>query len=370
MVTRTTRDLVGDIALTGILVLLGLGTLPFLNVWGDQTRPVDAWAVVLVVVAALSAVLRRWPLVSFGVAVIATSAYLALGYPYGAILLCVALAAYTVARRVRLIVAVIAAALALALLLVHVLVDAAALDGVWELLPGSAWIVVPFSAGLARRLVVEAAQRQRADAERRVLDEERLRLASEVHDIVGHGLAAIQMQADIARHVRDRKPEQADIALDAISRTSAEALAELRATLAAITPDDTTGTRDALAPTPGLHRLTDLCTRMRESGIDVDLAISGRRRTLAPAVDVAAYRVVQESLTNVAKHSSERRATVRLRYSPDAVQIDVVNAIAPSGEFREGFGIAGMRRRVQDVGGTLTITRTEGAHRVSATLPG
>ncbi|TDE89719.1 sensor histidine kinase [Occultella glacieicola] len=355
----------------GFLAVLGVVSLPLLNVWGTQSRPIDAWAVVLVVVAAISAGLRWWPLISFGICTISASVYLIVGYPYGSILLCVAVATYTMARRERMRPAVLAAGIALPLLLVHVFTNAAALDGLWGFLPGSAWIVVPFSVGLTRRLVVESAARQRAETERRALDEERLRLASEVHDIVGHGLAAIQMQADIARHVRGRKPEQADIALDAISRASAEALAELRVTLAAIAPHDaTTASTESRAPTPGLARLADLCARMRESGVDVDLAITGTPRVLDPAVDVAGYRVVQESLTNVAKHASRRHATVTLRYVLAAVHLEVVNPTAHAGPVSEGFGITGMRRRVDAVGGEILVGTGDGRFRVIAVLPG
>lgn len=367
--TRTTRGLVGNIVLAVILVFVGLGSLRFLGALGDQTREVDGWAVALVVVAALSIGLRWWPLISFAICTVAVSAYLFLGYAYGPILFSLVIATYTVARWKRLRVAVIAAAIALPLLLAHVFTNPAALDGLWGLGPGAAWIVVPFTVGLTRRLVVDAAARQRADVERRALDDERIRLASEVHDIVGHGLAAIQMQADIARHVRDRKPEQVDIALDAISRASAEALGELRATLAAITPEHTVTSRDTRAPTPGLARVADLCDRMRDSGIHIDLSIGGHPRPVDPAVDVAAYRVIQESLTNVAKHATERHASVEVRYEPDAVHLEVVNLTASGEPVSEGFGIAGMRRRVDAAGGEITASRSGREFRVTADLP-
>lgn len=369
MVMRTARGLVGDLILTGLLLLVGLGTLPFVAGWATGSRPVDPLAIVLVTVAAGSAALRRWPLLFFGVATVATSVYLLLGYPYGPFMLSVAVAAYTLARHLRLRLAVIAAVLGLVVLLAHLVTNDSALNGLFGLLPGSAWIVVPFTIGLARRLTVEAAARGREASERRALDDERLRLASEVHDIVGHGLAAIQMQADIARHVGERKPEQAALALDAISRASAEALAELRTTLAAIAADDTGTRRESRAPTPGLHRIDDLCERMREAGIEVELTVRGEPATLVPAVDVAAYRVLQESLTNVAKHASSRRATVTVTYSSAAVEIEVVNARTIPGPIDQGFGITGMDRRTHDTGGTLSVTAEHGEFRVAATFP-
>ncbi|WP_035758379.1 sensor histidine kinase [Granulicoccus phenolivorans] len=365
--TRSRRELIGDAVRTAVLLVLGVGTLPFLPLWGDQTRPVDGWAYALVTLTALAAGVRARPIGSFAATVLLTSLYLWLGYPYGPMLVCLAVATYTLARQVRLRPALLTGTIALPLLLSHLLAKGP-VDGVLALIPGAAWLVVPFSIGVTRRLTVEAAQRQRADAERRVLNDERVRLASEVHDIVGHGLAAIQMQADIARHVRTRKPEQADIALAAISRTSAEALAELRTTLATIAPDGITRS-DALAPVPGMRRLGDLCARMRESGIEVDLSISGQRRTLAPAVDLAAYRVIQEALTNVAKHASDRSAAVRVGYGTEELTIEVVNAAASNRDLQEGFGIAGMRRRVHDVDGSITIDPSQQQFRVAVSLP-
>ncbi len=368
MVKRTGRELAGDIVIAIVLLALGLGTAPFLPAWAPASRSVDPLGAILIATAAVGAGFRRWPVVSLAVAAVATSAYLLLGFPYGFVLLSVAVATYTVARRVRLPAAGIAAFAALLVLLGHLFTNPAALDGALGLLPGSAWIVVPFSLGVVRRLTVEAADRQRSDAERRALDDERLRLASEVHDIVGHGLAAIQMQADIALHIRDRKPGQAHEALEAISRTSAEALAELRATLASITPAEA-GELDRLAPTPGFERIADLCDRMRESGIAVELAVIGRPHPVAPAVDVAAYRVVQESLTNVARHGDQRHATVTITHAPDTVTVEVGNPVSGDSRGAEGFGIGGMRRRVRDVGGTITVGVRAGRFVVSASFP-
>lgn len=369
-VTRRTRSLIGNVVFVALLVLVAGVSLRFLYFRGDHTPAVDGWAAVLIIVAALSAALRWWPLITFATCTIAVAAYLILGHPPGPILFYLVVATYTLARRKPLRVSVIAAVIALALLLVRVLIDPSALEGFWSVLPSAAWIVVPFTVGLTRRLVVEGTERQRAEAERRALDDERLRLASEVHDIVGHGLAAIQMQADIALHVRESKPEQAEIALSAISRASAEALAELRTTLAAIAPDEAAASSESRAPTPGLARIDDLCARMRESGIHVDLTITGEPRPVDPAADVAAYRVVQESLTNVAKHATQRHARVEVRYELDAVHIEVINPTASAERVNEGFGITGMRRRIDGVGGEMTVSSDEGDFRVAAVLPG
>ncbi len=155
-----------------------------------------------------------------------------MGYPYSLILLSFAVAVYTVARYRPLREASIAAVTALLALLVHLLTNPAVLSGAVGLAPATAWVAVPFAIGATRRMAAEAAAQARAEVLRQRVDDERLRVAQEVHDIVGHGLAAIKMQADIALHVLGRQPEQAQAALDVISRTSGEALDELRTTLA------------------------------------------------------------------------------------------------------------------------------------------
>ncbi len=205
---------------------------------------------------------------------------------------------------------------------------------------------------------------------RRAINEERLRLAQEVHDIVGHGLVVIQMQADISRHVAPTRPELVHAALDAISRSAADALAELRTALAAIAPPDT-DRAEAAAPDPGLHLLEHLCGRIEEAGVALELSVHGHRRPLPRAVDTAAYRVLQESLTNVVKHSPHSRALVEVTYRPDAISLTVANEDLAGGTHTEGFGIAGMRRRVERLGGELSAGTgwRPGHFHVHATMP-
>nr|PZN00361.1 MAG: hypothetical protein DIU77_03830 [Thermocrispum agreste] len=212
----------------------------------------------------------------------------------------------------------------------------------------------------------EARDREQAQAVRERVAGERLRIAQEVHDVVGHGLAAIKMQADVALHLLDRDPDQAQRSLQAISRTATEALSEVRSTLAVVRRKDTDR-----APTPGLDRLDDLRRRMTEAGLRVEVETTGTRRELPDAVDVAGYRLVQESLTNVLRHSEQKIATVRLRYDPDAVVIEVSNPDAGdhTGD-GTGFGIRGMAERVGSVGGEFFAGRTpDGRFTVRASLP-
>ena len=363
-----------DTLLPGVLVAFGLVAAPFIDTISDVDRDLDAVGLALLIAVGAATVLcRRWPVATLALVAAGTSGYLALSYPYGPVMFSLAVAVYAVARAVPLLPAALAALGTLALLSAHLLTNPAAVSGPAGLVPAVAWVAVPFTLGLARRLVAEAGARERAASDRRLLDAERLRLAQEVHDVVGHGLAAIQMQADIALHLRRTRPAQAGEALEAISRASAEALAELRTTLAAIAPSEHTSA-ESRAPTPGLARLDDLVARVTDAGVTVDAAVTGARRPLPPSVDLAAYRVLQESLTNVVKHSAHPHAVVEVGYRPGAVRLRVANQdLAPGSDkgHADGFGIAGMRRRVAHLGGRLTAgPAVDGSHfEVRATIP-
>jgi signal transduction histidine kinase len=276
-----------------------------------------------------------------------------------------------VARRLPARPATIACAAALVVLLLHIPVLAAGPDGAtaWDgLVPGSAWVVVPFAIGRVVRVGREAAARTRAEEVERQGYQERLRIAQEVHDIVGHGLAAIHLQAEIALHVLAKQPTQAETALAAISRTSKEALDELRATLdvvrqgAGAVPDP---------PGPGLARLDDLVARMSGTGVPVTVTVEGTPRDLPSGIDLAAYRIVQEALTNVLRHAPSGTATVRLAYAPAEVTVEVTDTGRdPVGPVNGGSGIAGMRERVGALGGVFEAgPRVGGGFRVFARLP-
>lgn len=340
---------------------------------GTGSAPAEAYLLAVLAVAAIG--LRRWPQLAVLLAAAATAVPLALGHPLGPMLLPVAITSWSLARRIPPPRSAVLAGIAAVVLVLGAArrgdlrgdLFGDLLGGLAGALPLSAWVLVPFSLGLARRLHLESRQRRRVEEQRQVLDAERLRLASEVHDVVGHGLAAIRLQADIALHVADRRPEQAREALEVISRASAEALAELRATIAGIAPE--TDADESRAATPGLERVGALCERMRETGIDVDLVTQREVRVLPAAADVAAYRIVQESLTNVVKHAAARHAQVRVDHGADGVEIRVRSAISPGDVVIEGFGIAGMRRRASDVGGSCTIAVQGSELEVRARLP-
>ncbi|MBM0277775.1 sensor histidine kinase [Micromonospora tarensis] len=363
------------------VLLLGFGLLATRLAGDNQpgSRPVDAACRALIAVAALVLALRRRaPLVTLAVVTVATSTYLLIGYPYGPILLSFLLAVYTVAVRLPVRPAALAAGGAFVLLVAHVFVGRGPAPGWVGVLPASAWVVVPFAVGVVVRVSREAAARtrveearDRAEQARRQADEERLRIAQEVHDVVGHGLAAISMQADIALHLLPKRPEQAEVALTAISRTSREALDELRVTLGAVR-------RGAeRTPVPGLARLPGLRDRLAGAGLVVELRVTGDPRELPAPVDLAAYRVAQEALTNVLRHAGVASAEVTVDYRADEVTVEVTDrGVGDRGTGTEpaddesGHGLAGMRERVAALGGRLaTGPRAGGGFRVYATLP-
>lgn len=356
-----------DVGVTAVLTALVLVTLPFLDGTTGVDRPVDALGYALAVAAALGTLVRTLrPVLALGAVTAATVAYLLLAYPYGPVMLCLAVAVYSVARRRPLRPALLYAAGTLVLLVPHVFTHPAGIGVPGGLVPATAFVVVPFSVGVARRVWYEARAVERAAAERRARDDERLQLAHEVHDVVGHGLAAIQMQADIALHLG--RPDDATTALHAISRAADEALTELRTTLAEIRPGSPAA-GPGRAPTAGLANLEALAQRVRSAGVAVDLTVSGRPRHLADAVDLAAYRVLQESLTNVVKHGSGGAAQVEVAYEPEEVRLAVRNPRAAGATFVAGFGITGMRHRVESLGGRLEAGPADESFEVRAVLP-
>ncbi|WP_168200799.1 sensor histidine kinase [Allokutzneria sp. NRRL B-24872] len=358
------RSTITSGALAATLMAICLCSAPFLPVWLEGQQKVDLLGYVLLASACAPVAVRgRFPLAALAVTTAAVSIYLIQRYPYGPVFLPLTVVVYAIGRRQPTVRAVALGVVAFAALTVNMFTGKFPVD-LSGMIFAAAWIAVPLTIGIARRLVTESQARERAETELRKLDDERLRLATEVHDIVGHGLAAIQMQADIALHLADTKPEQARTALRAISSASASALAELRATLSAIAPREDSGLH---APTPGLARVEETCQRVREAGVDVALSFAGRRRSLPPDTDVVAYRLVQESLTNVVKHAAEPRAGVRIDYRPESVAL-TISSPHDGSPVVEGFGIRGMRRRVERLDGEFEVTHAD-AFTVRAVLP-
>ncbi|MEU2041068.1 histidine kinase [Nocardia niwae] len=277
----------------------------------------------------------------------------------------------------------------------------------WQVFALMAWLSVLLLAaeGIRQRKAVVIARRQRADAARRDEEaqrerrasEERLAIARELHDVLAHSLSMINVQSSVALELLDKRPEQAETALTAIKNASRDALAEVHALLHTIRsgsePTDPgeqspvvdaeeTGRRTAepepppapRAPAPSISDLDDLLQRPRTTGLTVGTRVLGTPQQLPSMIDVAAARIIQESLTNVLRHAPGAEATVTVRYTPDSVDITVDNSRPTSAPTRSGTGggngIIGMRERTHALGGALTAgPRPSGGFRVAARLP-
>ncbi|MER5643731.1 sensor histidine kinase [Streptosporangium sp. NPDC002524] len=208
------------------------------------------------------------------------------------------------------------------------------------------------------------AERTREETARRRADEERLRIARELHDSLTHSISVIKVQAGVAVHLARKRGEEVPGPLLAIQEASGEAMRELRATLEVL--------RDDEPPGSGLDRLTELVERSRATGLPATVVVDGERRPLSVDVDRTAYRIVQEALTNAARHAGPAVASVRITYGAEelTVQIDDDGRAAPGADPVPGVGLSGMRERVTALGGRLRAgPRSEGGFRVRAELP-
>nr|WP_238341464.1 sensor histidine kinase [Actinopolymorpha rutila] len=223
---------------------------------------------------------------------------------------------------------------------------------------------------------VEESRRAKAAEAAGRLSEERVRIARELHDVVAHNISLINVQAGVALHLMDAQPEQARTALTAIKQASKEALVELRSVLGVLRQVDEPGPRQ---PAPSLRRLTELVARTQAAGLDVRVDVEGTPEPLPSSVDTAAYRIVQEALTNVLRHAGARSAVVRVAYADRTVTVEVTDdgcgTPTGGGEGSDagasgGSGLPGMRERVGALGGRLSVGPLPGGgFRVYAELP-
>jgi signal transduction histidine kinase len=228
-----------------------------------------------------------------------------------------------------------------------------------------------------RSLRGAALERSRTEELRRRASEERMRMARDLHDIVAHNIAVINVQANTALHLMDRQPERAAAALATINDVSKQALVELRSVLGVLRDVDSGGVAGApRAPAPGLARLGDLVENAAAAGLDVRVETGGQAAPLPADVDLTAYRIIQEALTNCARHSSGSAATVRLGYGDGALIVEVSDDGAPARQGQapaangSGRGIAGMTERAAALGGTLEAgPAPQGGFGVRAWLP-
>lgn len=227
------------------------------------------------------------------------------------------------------------------------------------------WVLVPtllFALARDRHAVRE---HERAEAIERAASDERLRLAREIHDVVGHSLSMISLQSAVALRVMDADPAQARVSLEAIRSSSKDALTELRRTLGVFRGDET-----PLAPTPSLSTIPQLVEEVRAGGVRVDLAPLPDAAGLGAATEAAAYRIVQEALTNAVRHAPGRAVTVTIGRDGPGLWLKVTDDGAPPAQITEGGGLRGMRERVDALGGTLEAGPTASGFVVAAWLPG
>jgi signal transduction histidine kinase len=381
--------------------------------------PVPGWAYLFVALAGLALVGRRkWPLASFSALAGLTFGYTLLGYNDGAPFLAVAVGLYSLAtvlnpKPVWLALAVCVAAYETALILFSPFgMTGGPITVVpWELAAGAG---IGFF--VASRRAQAARLRERADEQaRQLVVEERLRIARELHDVVAHSMATINVQAGVALHflregAGSGPPEahgpisaldagasptsllRAVEAMEAVRATSKEALRELRGVLNLLR---SSSEEEDKAPAPRLSQLGDLVEMTSKAGLPVEVRVLGERRDLPAAVDLAAYRIVQEALTNSLRHAGPARAAVKLEYRPDRLVVEVAddgqrsgagtaasagprsgqasaNGAVPGAWRTEsgGKGLQGMRERAEALGGTFEAgPRSSGGFGVRAELP-
>jgi signal transduction histidine kinase len=372
--------------LPALVVALVVGSIQLMGSTGAdyrmhyQSQHLDILAYALLVAGPVALVARRRaPAATLAAVMAVTACYVLRGYVYGPFFfsLIVAIAAAVTAGR-RTAAWVIAGCGFAALNILALLAPIGPIHpNAWSLghaLGTLTWLLLLLTGAELLRIRSERAaevRRTRAEEERRQASEERLRIARELHDVLAHNISMINVQAGVALHLMDERPEQARTALTAIKEASKEALTEVRSVLGVLRQVDETAPR---SPTAGLARLDDLVSRARVAGITVRTRTTGDPRPLPAGVDLAAFRIVQEALTNVTRHAGPGvTATVHLAYGDGDLVLEVQDdgRGAPGDLPDGGNGIAGMRERVAALGGDLVAGPRPGADgfRVRARLP-
>jgi signal transduction histidine kinase len=385
----------GPWALDGLLALATAGFAVSVLATGLPFDPGSprAWATYLLALAhtLAIAVRRRWPTAVLAWGLATGAGFAALGLNLVALSLAILVYVYTVAARRPRPVSLAGLAATEALLGAVFLARPRAIGDrstlvLDALIVAAAWWL---GDGTRRRQEAVVTARQRAaelerareELARRAVTEERLRIARELHDVVAHSMSIIAVQSGVGVHVLDSRPEEARKALVAVEATSRQALVEMRRLLGVLRQE--AEPQGSLAPAPGLAEVEALAAEVARAGVRVEVLIEGTPRELPAGLDLSAYRIVQEALTNVVRHAGPATARVTVRYDPGRVAVEVVDdgkgLESASGrrepdsdrqDRRSGHGIAGMRERAALYGGTLEVgPRPGGGFRVAASLP-
>ncbi len=380
----TVRQLVGLVAFEAFGIV---GTIGAAHDAAASTTRLNAVAFVLVTVAIAAAVFARLaPTAACAITLGLVLAYGLARFPGGPIYVAVPVVLYRAVDpdrpRRSLVLGLVAFAAQIA--------GSAATNGFANLAQGIGgtvfslgWIAAPLVLGhfLATRRAYVGSLAERArlaeqtrdeEAQRRVT-EERLRIARELHDVLAHTISVINVQAGMAAHVMDTQPEQARQAMSTVRQTSREAMRELRNVLDVLR-EEPHGEQSPPPPAPGLAQLAALVATMTQAGLPTNLTTTGEQGELPPVVELAAYRIVQESLTNVLRHAHASRADVMITRTPGELRIEISNdgtavLVEGNGSSR-GHGITGMRERAASLGGHLEAgPQRGGGFRVEAVLP-
>ncbi|NES16905.1 MULTISPECIES: sensor histidine kinase [Micromonospora] len=389
-------------------VLLGLA-VAVMQVQGSAAKPAEVGSrpltdlghlayALLAASGLVLAVRRRWPASVFVTTALISLVYFAVGFPdgpgwIGLFVALYTLTAYGDGRRSLLIAGAGITVLATGWLIAAADIEPrAAIGWVFFRIAASVMATALGESVRSRRVIAaealeraRQAERTREEEARSRVDAERLRIAREVHDTVAHAIAIINVQAGVTAYLLDKRPERARDALVIIEQTSAQALHEMRAILGVLRSPG-----NGRVPHPGLGQIDQLTAVAREAGLDVNVEVNASTASLPSAVDTTAYRILQESITNVIRHVGPTRVTVALDYGADTLEIRVVDdggrddpgedgtgpevsaehRVATGGSADPGRGIVGMRERCGLLGGELTAgPRPSGGFEVTARLP-
>jgi signal transduction histidine kinase len=371
-----------------VVVGVALSVVSIVNIWTAPPsngalpwRSGDALAVLLVVGANLPIGWRRKdPMTVFWVIAACATAYELIGYPagfgLGALIAVYTVAAHCGRRESRLALAV--TAVIVALILITTRDDVTLANWIVNYLQFVAAWLLGDNLQVRRKYVAELEERaERAEHQaeleaQQAVEAERARIARELHDVVAHSMSVMIVQTGAARRVLDNDPALAAEALGRVEHTGREAMTEMRRLLGVLRQEETLGGERLPQPTlRGLPRLIEL---FGEANLPVTLVVDGDQRELPPGVELSAFRIVQEALTNVLKHAGPANAEVRVQYAADAVDLEIVDdgrgAAAPAPDLDGGHGLMGMRERVELFNGTLHAgPRPGGGFVVRAHLP-
>jgi signal transduction histidine kinase len=363
-----------DTRVADVLLAVGLGALQLFGTYMAARNQLDHrafdWLAALLLGAGALALIvrRRAPVAVFAFGILTTFAYVLLDYAAGPIWGTLIVGFYTVMTTGHRVVGYAGAVLGFTSLWWEPPLVDRPVASVAEGFAFGAWflvLIVGCEIVRVRRAYADERRRREADAESARRSEQRLEIARDLHDVLAHNISLINVQASTALHLLDSQPERARPALEAVKHASGEALRELRGVLEALRHPE------SRAPAPSLARVDDLTAQAAAAGLSIETVLQGEPRALPAGVELAAYRICQEAVTNVIRHAGASRARLTLGYGAQELTVELVDdGRGSNGSSGGGNGLPGMRERTASVGGSLEAgPRAEGGFRVLARLP-